>query len=66
MYTESMGQQVLEEKIVFGLVADKPAYHTLLELLETYQYSYYDIATIAREVLYLSIYLMYLSIYLSI
>ena len=45
-----MGQLVSEERIVFGLVADGPSNYSLNDLVETYQYSYYDIATIAREV----------------
>ncbi|XP_019848853.1 PREDICTED: WD repeat and FYVE domain-containing protein 3-like isoform X2 [Amphimedon queenslandica] len=49
MYTESLGQQVSEERIVFGLIADRPSNHTLSELVNTYQYSGYDVSTIARE-----------------
>ena len=51
MYTESLGQQVSEERIVFGLIADRPSNHTLSELVNTYQYSSYDVSTIAREVM---------------
>ena len=51
MYTESLGQQVSEERIVFGLIADRPSNHTLSELINTYQYSGYDVSTIAREVI---------------
>ena len=50
MYSESLGQQVQEERIVFGLIADRTANHTLTELVNTYQYSSYDVSTIAREV----------------
>ena len=39
-----------EEKIVFGLVADRPSNHTLSELVNKYAYSHYDTATIGREV----------------
>lgn len=48
--TETLGQQVSEEKIVFGLLADCSNNYTLSELLDNYHYSAYDIATIAREV----------------
>lgn len=48
--TESLGQQVPEERIVFGLIADCSNNYTLSELLDKYQYSPYDVATIAREV----------------
>ena len=48
--TESVGQLVPEERIVFGLRADCSSNHTLFELVNNYQYSTFDSGTIAREV----------------